>query len=116
MQGLIDFKLLEGSVAANIESQAYKRFYMHGLGHWVGLDVHDVGGRWRDGQPVLLQAGMCTTIEPGLYISAADDIPAAFYNIGIRIEDNILVTENGAENYTAEAPKTVAAIEETMRG
>ena len=116
VQGLIDFKLLEGSVAANIESQAYKRFYMHGLGHWVGLDVHDVGGRWRDGQPVLLQAGMCTTIEPGLYISAADDIPAAFHNIGIRIEDNILITENGAENYTAEAPKSVTAIEETMRG
>ncbi|MDO5639865.1 MAG: aminopeptidase P N-terminal domain-containing protein [Neisseria sp.] len=115
-QGLIDFKLLQGSVGGNIESQAYKRFYMHGLGHWVGLDVHDVGGRWRDGKPVLLQPGMCTTIEPGLYISAADDIPAAFHNIGIRIEDNVLVTENGGDNYTAAAPKTVAAIEAAMQG
>ena len=116
VQGLLDLKLLQGSVDDNIESQAYKRFYMHGLGHWLGLDVHDVGGRWRDGKPVLLQPGMCTTIEPGLYISAADDIPTEFHNIGIRIEDNILVTENGYENYTADAPKSVAAIEETMRG
>lgn len=115
-QGLIDLKLLSGSLDENLESQAYKRFYMHGLGHWIGLDVHDVGGRWRDGTPLLLQAGMCTTIEPGLYIAAADDIPAHFHNIGIRIEDNILVTENGAENYTAEVPKTIAEIETLMCG
>ncbi len=116
VQGLIDFKLLEGSVDGNIESQAYKRFYMHGLGHWVGLDVHDVGGRWHEGKPLLLAPGMCTTIEPGLYIRPADDIPAVFHSIGIRIEDNVLVTENGGDNYTADAPKSVAAIEETMRG
>ncbi|MFV2029676.1 aminopeptidase P N-terminal domain-containing protein [Neisseria sp. S1] len=113
-QGLIDLKLLSGSLDENLESQAYKRFYMHGLGHWIGLDVHDVGGRWRDGNPLLLQTGMCTTIEPGLYIAAADDIPPHFHNIGIRIEDNILVTENGAENYTAEVPKTIAEIEALM--
>lgn len=117
VQGLIDYQLLHGTVDGNIESQAYRRFYMHGLGHWVGLDVHDVGKRWQaDGKPLRLQPGMCTTIEPGLYLAAADDIPQAFHNIGIRIEDNVRVTENGAENYTALAPKSVAAIEETMRG
>ncbi|WP_232507387.1 M24 family metallopeptidase [Neisseria weixii] len=88
---------------------------MHGLGHWVGLDVHDVGKRWHDGKPLLLRPGMCSTIEPGLYIAAADDIPEAFHNTGIRIEDNVLVTESGCENYTVLAPKRVADIEEVMR-
>lgn len=115
VQGLIDLGLLSGSVESNIESQAYRRFYMHGLGHWVGLDVHDVGGRWRDGAPILLQPGMCTTVEPGLYITAADDIPPEFHNIGIRIEDNVAVTEMGGDNYTVDAPKKVAEIEELMR-
>lgn len=115
VQGLIDFKLLQGSVDGNIESLAYKRFYMHGLGHWLGLDVHDVGGRWHEGKPVLLQAGMCTTIEPGLYINDDDDLPHAFHNIGIRIEDNVAVTAQGCENYTRTAPKSIADIEALMR-
>ncbi|WP_416192667.1 aminopeptidase P N-terminal domain-containing protein [Neisseria sp. CCUG12390] len=116
VQGLIDCKLLRGTVDGNIESQAYQRFYMHGLGHWVGLDVHDVGKRWHNGKPLLLQPGMCSTVEPGLYIAAADDIPEAFRNIGIRIEDNVLVTADGCENYTVAAPKSVADIEAVMRG
>lgn len=117
VQGLVDLKLLAGSVDGNIESRAYRRFYMHGLGHWVGLDVHDVGGRFKEaGQPQPLLPGMCTTIEPGLYIAAADDIPAEFHNIGIRIEDNVLVTEHGNEVYTAGAPKKVADIEALMKG
>lgn len=111
VRGMVDFKLLKGSVQGNIESQAFKRYYMHGLGHWIGLDVHDAGGR-----PDVLRAGMCTTVEPGIYIAEADDIPEYFRNTGIRIEDNVLVTENGCENYTAAAPKSVAQIEETMRG
>ncbi len=115
-QGLLDLKLLRGSLDANLEQASYKRFYMHGLGHWIGLDVHDVGGRFDNGQPVPLQAGMCTTIEPGLYISAADDIPAHFHNLGVRIEDNVLVTETGYDNYTREVPKTVADIEALMAG
>lgn len=115
VQGLLDLKLLKGSVDGNIESQAYQRFYMHGLGHWLGLDVHDVGKRWQDGQPMKLQAGMCTTVEPGLYIAAAADIPTEFHNIGIRIEDNVLVTADGAENYTTKAPKSIADIEAVMR-
>lgn len=116
VQGLIDVKLLQGTVDGNIESQTYQRFYMHGLGHWLGLDVHDVGKRWQGGESLLLQPGMCTTIEPGLYIAAAADIPEHFRNIGIRIEDNVLVTENGCENYTAAAPKQIAEIEAIMRG
>ena len=115
VQGLLDLKLLKGSVDGNIESQAYQRFYMHGLGHWLGLDVHDVGKRWQDGQPMKLQAGMCTTVEPGLYIAEAADIPTEFHNIGIRIEDNVLVTADGAENYTIKAPKSIADIEAVMR-
>ncbi|QEY27205.1 M24 family metallopeptidase [Neisseria zalophi] len=116
VQGMVDFKLLQGTVDGNIESLAYQRYYMHGLGHWVGLDVHDVGGRWQNGEPILLQPGMCTTIEPGIYVNAADDIPEAFHNIGIRIEDNVYVTETGGKVYTASVPKSVAGIEEIMRG
>lgn len=115
-QGMLDLKLLKGSLEGNIESEAYKRFYMHGLGHWIGLDVHDVGGRFDNDQPILLQEGMCTTVEPGLYIGNQDDIPEHFWHIGVRIEDNILVTEDGHENYTAEAPKTIADIEALMAG
>lgn len=115
-QGLIDLGILHGSVDENIDKKHYRRFYMHGLGHWLGLDVHDVGGRFdNNGQPVLLQPGMVTTIEPGLYIAAADDIPKAFHNIGIRIEDNILVTETGNEILTASVPKTTSAIETIMQ-
>ena len=115
-QGLIDLQLLNGSLDGNIEQQTYRRFYMHGLGHWLGLDVHDVGGRFENEQPILLREGMYTTVEPGLYIAAAEDIPPAFHNIGIRIEDNIIVTANGCENYTSTAPKSIADIEQTMQG
>ncbi|MCS4533568.1 aminopeptidase P N-terminal domain-containing protein [Neisseria montereyensis] len=116
VQGMVDFKLLQGTVDGNIESMAYQRYYMHGLGHWVGLDVHDVGGRWQNGEPILLRPGMCTTIEPGIYVNAADDIPEAFHNIGIRIEDNVYVTETGCKVYTTSVPKSVADIEDIMRG
>ena len=115
-QGLLDLQLLRGSLEANIDTEAYKRFYMHGLGHWIGLDVHDVGGRFENETPILLQTGMCTTVEPGLYIAAAPDIPAHFHNIGVRIEDNVLVTADGHENYTHEVPKTIAEIEALMAG
>lgn len=116
-QGLVDLGILHGSVDENLETERYRRFYMHGLGHWLGLDVHDVGGRFDDnGKPILLRAGMCTTVEPGLYIDGGEDVPPAFRNIGIRIEDNVLVTEHGCENYTAAAPKTIAEIEDLMRG
>ena len=116
-QGLIDFGLCEGSLDAVLESGDYRRFYMHRTGHWLGLDVHDAGeykqvdGAWR-----LLQPGMALTVEPGCYIRPADNVPEHFWNIGIRIEDNAVVTAEGNEIITAAAPKTVQEIEEWMAG
>ena len=115
VQGMVDLKLLHGSVEDNIATQAYRRFYMHGIGHWIGLDVHDVGGRFHQGQPRMLQENMCTTIEPGLYINAANDIPTEFHNIGIRIEDNVRVSATAAEVYTHATPKEISDIEALMR-
>ena len=115
VQGMVDLKLLHGNVEDNIASQAYRRFYMHGIGHWIGLDVHDVGGRFYQGQPRLMLENMCTTVEPGLYINAADDIPPEFHNIGIRIEDNVRVTATAAEVYTNATPKEIEDIEALMR-
>jgi Xaa-Pro aminopeptidase len=112
-QGMVDLKLLEGSVDGLIESKAYDRFYMHRTGLWLGLDVHDageykLGGEWRP-----LQPGMTLTVEPGLYIRPADDVPEALWNIGIRIEDDVAVTASGCEVLTS-PPKTVAEIEAWM--
>ena len=114
-QGMVDLKLLHGSVDDLIESEAYSRFYMHRTGHWLGLDVHDAGEYKRDGEWRALQAGMTLTVEPGLYIRPADDVPEALWHIGIRIEDDVLVTESGCEVLTS-APKTVSEIEDWMRG
>jgi Xaa-Pro aminopeptidase len=113
-QGMIDLKLLHGSVDAVIESESYKRFYMHRTSHWLGMDVHDAGeyksgNDWRQ-----LAPGMVLTVEPGCYIRPADDVPAAFHNIGIRIEDDALVTLNGCEILTSAAPKSIADIEAVM--
>ena len=115
VQGMVDLKLLHGNVEDNIASQAYRRFYMHGIGHWIGLDVHDVGGRFHQGQARKLRENMCTTVEPGLYIQAANDIPPEFHNIGIRIEDNVRVSANAAEVYTTATPKEIGDIEALMR-
>lgn len=113
-QGLIDLKLLSGSLKDLIEQKAYRRFYMHGIGHWLGLDVHDVGPRFVEGKPMVLQEDMCMTVEPGLYIPDDVDIPAELRGMGIRIEDNIIIHKNHAEVYTQEAPKTIADIEQLM--
>jgi Xaa-Pro aminopeptidase len=115
-QGLIDLKLCKGSRDAVIESGAYRQFYMHRAGHWLGLDVHDAG--WyrhprgkHAGKYVTLEPGMVVTVEPGLYIRPADKVPKAFWDIGIRIEDDILVTAKGNENLNASCPKSVKDIE-----
>ena len=114
-QGFIDLKLCKGSKDAVLESGDYRQFYMHRTGHWLGLDVHDAGeykdklGNWRK-----LEAGMMLTVEPGCYIRPADNVPEHFWNIGIRIEDDALVTQNGCEIITKDAPKTVAEIESIM--
>lgn len=115
VQGLSDLGLLKGSVDGLIESGDFKRFYMHRTGHWLGMDVHDVGDykiadAWRE-----LEPGMTFTVEPGLYIPAAADIPPRFSNIGIRIEDDVLVTRDGCEILTNDTPKTIEDIETLMR-
>jgi Xaa-Pro aminopeptidase len=114
-QGMIDLKLLSGSLDAVIESETYKRFYMHRTSHWLGKDVHDAG-EYKEGEhwaPLL--PGMVLTIEPGCYIRPADDVPEAFWNMGVRIEDDALVTTDGCEIITLAAPKKIADIEALMR-
>lgn len=112
VEGLLDEGLLTGTRDGLIESGAYRRFYMHRTGHWLGMDVHDVGdyhvaGAWRP-----LQAGMVLTVEPGLYVSPDDTtVDAAWRGIGIRIEDDVCVTETGHHVLSAAAPKSVADIE-----
>ena len=98
-----------------LEKEAYKRFYMHRTGHWLGLDVHDAGDYKRAGSWRALAPGMVLTVEPGLYIRAANDVPERLHNIGIRIEDDVLVTDAGCEVLTAEAPKAAADVEALMR-
>jgi Xaa-Pro aminopeptidase len=114
-QGLLDLKLLQGSLDEVLQKETYKRFYMHRTGHWLGLDVHDAGeykaaGKWR-----ALEPGMVLTVEPGLYIRAASDIPQRLHNIGIRIEDDVAVNAGGCEVLTVEAPKRVEDLEAIMR-
>ncbi len=114
-QGFIDLELCQGSVDAVIQSEDYKRFYMHRTGHWLGLDVHDAGEYKLNGDWRALQPGMTLTVEPGCYLCPADNVPEHFWNIGVRIEDDVAVTESGCEILTAAAPKTVTEIEELMR-
>jgi Xaa-Pro aminopeptidase len=110
-QGLIDMKLCEGSLDTVLESGAYKQFYMHRAGHWLGLDVHDVGLYRVDGESRKLEPGMVLTVEPGCYIRPADNVPEDFWDIGVRIEDDVIVTAEGTENLTAATPKTVGDVE-----
>src|SRR5260221_7299080 len=114
-QGMLDLKLLRGSLDEVLEKETYKRFYMHRTGHWLGLDVHDAGEYGRAGGWRALVPGMTLTVEPGLYIRAADDIPERLRDIGVRIEDDVLVTAAACEVLTAEAPKSVDDIEALMR-
>jgi len=123
-QGMIDCGLISGSLDGAIESGSYRRFYMHRTGHWLGMDVHDCGGYREPGEAALsggekpwrvLRAGMVLTVEPGIYVRAAPDVPAAYHDIGIRIEDDALVTESGCEIITGGVPKTAADIEALMR-
>ncbi|MCB1893687.1 MAG: aminopeptidase P N-terminal domain-containing protein [Zoogloeaceae bacterium] len=113
-RGLIDLGLLRGSLDTVLENEDYRRFYMHRTGHWLGLDVHDAGEYKQGGEWRPLEVGMTLTIEPGCYVRPADDVPEAFWNIGVRIEDDALVTADGCELITAAAPKTVAEIEDWM--
>ncbi len=115
-QGFIDLGLCQGTRDAVIESGDYKKFYMHRTGHWLGMDVHDVGDYKRDGAWRKLEPGMALTVEPGCYIRAADDVPERFWGIGVRIEDDAVVTQQGNDIITREVPKTIAEIETLMAG
>ena len=114
-QGMLDLGLIKGSLDGVLENGDYRRFYMHRTGHWLGMDVHDAGEYKLDGEWRALQEGMVLTIEPGCYIRAAADVPERLWNIGIRIEDDAVVTAKGCELITADAPKTIADIEALMR-
>ena len=138
-QGMLDLKLLDANAVGNLDdvlnSRAYARFYMHRTGHWLGMDVHDCGA-YQDpdpeapritvpnptgGDPItmrvsrVLQAGMVLTIEPGLYVRAATDVPEAFHDIGVRIEDDAVVTAQGCELLTRDVPVGMQEIEDLMR-
>jgi Xaa-Pro aminopeptidase len=112
---MVKLGLLKGRVPALVKSEAYRRYYMHKTGHWLGMDVHDVGEYklgdvWRD-----LQAGMVLTIEPGLYVApGAREAPPELRGIGIRVEDDVLVTRDGREVFTAGVPKDPDGIEALM--
>lgn len=114
-QGLVDLGILKGRVDDLIDKEAYFPFYMHRSGHWLGLDVHDAGRYQLDGKWRPLEPGMALTVEPGIYISA--DIPGVhkrWHNIGVRIEDDVVVTEKGCRNLSEKIPKKIADIEALM--
>lgn len=115
VQGLVDLKLLQGSVEDAIASESYKRFYMHRTSHWLGRDVHDAGEYKVGDQWATLVPGNVLTLEPGCYIRPAPDVPEHFWNIGIRIEDDAVVTDQGCELITREVPVAVDDIEALMR-
>ncbi|MDE1190385.1 MAG: Xaa-Pro aminopeptidase [Pantoea sp.] len=112
--GLVELGVMEGEVDALIAEQAHRQFFMHGLSHWLGLDVHDVGHYGTPSRDRILEPGMVLTIEPGLYIAPDAKVPAQYRGIGIRIEDDIVITAEGNENLTDSVVKDADAIEALM--
>ncbi|HEX2095207.1 MAG TPA: aminopeptidase P N-terminal domain-containing protein [Longimicrobiaceae bacterium] len=111
-RGMVELGLLSGDVDELIESGAHRRFYMHQTSHWLGLDVHDVGPYRRGGEPVRLEPGMVLTVEPGIYVpETAEDVPEELRGIGVRIEDNLVVTPEGHEVLTRGVPVSIEEIE-----
>ena len=114
--GMVALKLLQGSVDELIADQSYRKFYMHGTSHWLGLDVHDAGAYTRGGKARALEPGMVITIEPGLYIASdAAGVPEAMRGIGVRIEDDLVIANGAPEVLTAACPKQVAELEALTR-
>ena len=115
VQGLLDLGLMQGDIEQIIESESFHQFYMHGTGHWLGMDVHDVGSYKIEGEWRAYEEGMAVTVEPGLYIAPDDEtVDAKWRGIGIRIEDDVVVTKNGPRVLTAAVVKTVEEIEALM--
>jgi Xaa-Pro aminopeptidase len=114
-QGLCDLGLLKGSASEAVESGSYRKFFPHKTGHWLGLDVHDVGDYRVDGEPRELEPGMVLTVEPGVYIPPeAKGVAAKWRGIGVRIEDDVVVTRGAAEVITAAVPSDALEIEALM--
>lgn len=115
-EGLVDLGLLKGRKRSLIKEQSYTKFYMHRTGHWLGMDVHDVGDYKLEGEWRLLEPGMVMTVEPGLYLPATRGLAKKWWNIGVRIEDDVLVTKSGHDVLSKDVPKAVAEIEGLMAG
>lgn len=112
IDGFLSLGLMKGKPEEILKSGSFKRLYPHGTGHWLGMDVHDVGLYLKNGEPRLIEPGMCFTIEPGFYVQPGDsETPSEYQGIGIRIEDDVLITANGCEVLTKDVPKTRADIE-----
>ena len=116
VQGLVAIGILQGELDNLIQEKAYKKFYMHNASHWLGLDVHDVGDYYKQGEHCTFSPGMVLTVEPGLYISKelGAEVDKKWHDIGVRIEDMVLVTSMGSEVLTKDLPKTVKEIENAM--
>ena len=126
-EGMLETGLLDKNKVGNLEDAitalAYRQFYMHGTGHWIGMDVHDVGNYRVATAPAgstekpyrTLEPGMALTIEPGIYVRPAEGVPEQYWNIGIRIEDDVIITKKGPLNLSADTPKTVKEIEAVMK-
>lgn len=115
VSGLLELGLLEGDAEEIIKEEKYKSFYMHKTGHWLGLDVHDVADYKLDGEWRTLEPDMVLTVEPGIYVTPSDDVDKKWWNIGIRIEDDVLITENGNEVLTGTLIKEINDIESFMK-
>ena len=117
IEGLLSIGLLKGSKEEHIEKGTYSKFYMHRIGHWLGMDVHDVGSYKKDGDWRDLEKGMVMTIEPGIYIlDSLDDVDDKWKGIGVRIEDNIVINDSGFDVLTPNIPRTIEEVEQTVRG
>jgi Xaa-Pro aminopeptidase len=117
VSGMVRIGLLQGEVGEIIREEKYKRYFMHRTSHWLGMDVHDVGAYFVDGKPRPFQPGMVLTVEPGIYVSAEDaHAPPEYRGIGVRIEDDVLVTTAGSDVLSAAVPKTAEEVERACKG
>jgi Xaa-Pro aminopeptidase len=113
-EGMVELGILKGSVEDLLASGDYKRFYMHGIGHWLGLDVHDVGAKQLGGKPRPFEANMVITVEPGIYIAPGSQVDERWHGMAVRIEDDIAVTHDGYDILSDDVPKTIEGIEAIM--
>ncbi|MEZ4371623.1 MAG: aminopeptidase P N-terminal domain-containing protein [Polyangiaceae bacterium] len=115
-RGMVELGFIEGPVSEAIKDLRYRKYYMHKTSHYLGMDVHDVGPYFENGKARPLQAGSVITVEPGMYIPADADVPEEYRGIGVRIEDDVLVTDKGQRVLSASIPKTVDEVEAACRG